>query len=168
MKKDGFSIVELLIVLVIMGVCAAMGAGSIANVVRKNRVENQTRRIYSDLMSARTRAMSLNRIHWVVISGTQAAVYEDTNDSGGAREASTVDLQVLKRDADTSMSPINSVPSDETVTWNNATPITINGRGVVSAGSQGTLCVDPTVPTLEFTRSCIVVSRTRMALGLRL
>ncbi len=78
-KNSGFTLIELLIVIGIVAICAAMAAPSISNLLVKNRLENQVRRIYSDLMNARVMAMSGNRTHFVVFAGNTWTVFADSN-----------------------------------------------------------------------------------------
>ena len=77
----GFSLVELLIVIAMVGIMAAIAIPNMSEFVRKNRIQNQTRRIYSDLMNMRMMAANTNRTHFMEfgLAGNQYQVVEDTN-----------------------------------------------------------------------------------------
>jgi len=57
----GFTLVELLIALAVVGILAAVAVPSISNSTGSHRVVEQTRRIHSDLVEARTRAIAEQR-----------------------------------------------------------------------------------------------------------
>jgi prepilin-type N-terminal cleavage/methylation domain-containing protein len=80
MKNNrGFSILELLVVMVIISVLLGIAAISGSTWLNQYRVESQTKQLYTDLMNARVQAMQKNRTFFVVMAATQYTIYEDTN-----------------------------------------------------------------------------------------
>jgi prepilin-type N-terminal cleavage/methylation domain-containing protein len=75
----GFTLVEILIVIAILGLLAVIAVGRFAGLNEKYKVEAETKQLYADLMDARGRAMQRSRIFFVRLSGAGYATYEDTN-----------------------------------------------------------------------------------------
>ena len=83
MKKNGFSLTELLVVIGIMVTLMAMAGIAYSTWMNRYRLEGQVREMYVDLMNARVQAMQMNRIYFVAVAGSSYSLIEDTNDSGG-------------------------------------------------------------------------------------
>lgn len=61
LRQAGFTLVELLIVLALIGVVASLAYPSFQETIRLNRVQSQTTRLLSTLMIARSEAAKTNR-----------------------------------------------------------------------------------------------------------
>lgn len=57
MKQHGFTLIEVLVVISIIGILSAIGTLQFQHYVNKANVEKQTKELYSDLMTARTEAL---------------------------------------------------------------------------------------------------------------
>jgi prepilin-type N-terminal cleavage/methylation domain-containing protein len=78
-RPRGFTLLEILIVIAIVGILVVIGVGNFGGLSEKYKVEAETKQLYADLMDARGRAMQRSRVFFVRFSGTGYATYEDTN-----------------------------------------------------------------------------------------
>ena len=151
MKRNGYSLVEMLIVIAIIGILAGLATAGFVGWVKKYNTENQVKEMYADFMSTRIMAMSKNRTHFVNLSANQYTIYDDTSPSPNGDGTLTIgsDTQVL-------------FPKDlkYPVAWNGGSQIGFNPRGL--AVTQKTVCVYSTAnPSYD----CIVISQTRLIMG---
>jgi len=79
--SGGFTLVEILIALAILGILIVMSVSTFQGMNEKYRVEAETKQLYTDMMEARGRAMQRNRVHFVRLSvgGNVYGAFEDTN-----------------------------------------------------------------------------------------
>ena len=164
-KNKGFSLIEMLIVIVIAGILAAIAIPGMNGFIRKGRIANQTRRLYSDLMNVRVMAMSRNMTHFIRFNTNPYKVYADMDGSGTYTAA---DPQVLnRRSADKGAATpfFNEVPGEEVLILSNnlGSQVVYNGRGL--ANNEGTICVGMTAASLKPTVNCVTFTRTRIRMG---
>lgn len=57
MGKNGFSLIELMIVVALMAILLGMATLSFNEYVKKSRIEKQTKSLYSDIVNARSESM---------------------------------------------------------------------------------------------------------------
>jgi prepilin-type N-terminal cleavage/methylation domain-containing protein len=77
--RGGFTLVEILIAIAIVGILAVIAVGNFGGMNEKYKVEAETKQLYADLMDARGRAMQRNRASFVQISDNSYRTYEDTS-----------------------------------------------------------------------------------------
>ena len=151
---NGFTTIELLVVVAIVVILIAMASLYMRRMLVKARVEQQAQQIYSDLVSARSRAMNRNRIQFVQINlgNSQYQIWDDTFPAP---------------DGDGILTPGNDTLVTSTITldqlWVNPAGFTqfqFANNGVIS----GTGVIGLT-NTYEAVFDCISVSPTRIRLG---
>ncbi|MCX5811032.1 MAG: GspH/FimT family pseudopilin [Proteobacteria bacterium] len=162
MKHNGFSLIELLVVIAIIGILAGLGVANFAGLSRKYNVDNEVRRMYSDLASARIMAMNKNRTHFVALTATGYTVYDDNSPAPDGDGALTVgsDAVVLRSNQALNLSTVRS-QEFYSIAWSGGTPqVVFNSRGL--ATTLNTVCVYSTVQPLY---DCIEISVSRIRLG---
>jgi prepilin-type N-terminal cleavage/methylation domain-containing protein len=83
MREDGVTLIELLLVTSIIAILAVVLAFTYKGWQQSYNIEKQVKDLYGDLMDARTRAMTRNRMHFVALKKDDKndySVYEDTDD----------------------------------------------------------------------------------------
>jgi Tfp pilus assembly protein FimT len=80
-KESGVTLVELLVMMSVAAILVVALGFSFQGWIGNYKVESEVKQLYTDIMDARTRAMTQNRMHFVQINANNYTVYEDTNDS---------------------------------------------------------------------------------------
>lgn len=78
MMKGGFTLLELLLVIVIIGIVASFSVVSFRDLIVRYQIENQIQEMYSDVMNLRLNAMHRNRTCFLLISSSGYKGYEDS------------------------------------------------------------------------------------------
>ena len=162
-NDKGFTMVDILMVVAILGILLGIGFFSYRGMMNRYNVEKQMKEMYVDLMSARIRAMQRNRIHFVTFTSTQYAVYEDTSptpDGDGLFSAATDSLVMQK----SLMPNFPIVRSPDPNQWSNASPLQLNAKGLLDTSVTTTGTVRVTVEA-NGEYDCIAISEIRSSLG---
>jgi len=77
--RGGFTLVEILITMAILGILVLIAVGRFGGLDEKYKVEAETKQLYANLMDARGRSMQRNRASFVQINGNDYQTYEDTS-----------------------------------------------------------------------------------------
>ncbi len=159
MKQHGFTIIELVIATVLVGVLVAIATLNFRAMTSKANLESQIKQMYSDLMTARIEAMDRTTYHFVTLNANQYAVYEDT-----LVACTTGNCPIAGEDL-----LLNPPPMTNTILWNSgngpATPsgeeIIFDSRGLVQV-TIGTISINDTVGAAY---DCILVETTKTSMG---
>jgi prepilin-type N-terminal cleavage/methylation domain-containing protein len=154
-KEQGFTLVELLIVMTIVGTLAVIATISFNKMTIKSNIESQIKQMHSDLMTARIWAMDRSTCHFVLLKANGSyTVYEDSNNYCSNLTPPDNDTMQLQR---TMTNPIlfnNAAPT------NNVYPI-FDNRGLATI--TGTISIPDTVGAAY---DCILIETTRTSMGL--
>jgi len=152
MGRNGFTLLELLIVMAIGGILLTIAGVNWNNMQKKSAVETETKMIYADLMATRLDALYSKRARSVVLSSTQFSVYSSSLTSVNPQSRKTLRY------------PLKWKPASTTLT------LSFDSGGLYTAGADLPLCVDPannlTVSNLGAVDS-LVVSAARIKIGKR-
>ena len=146
MRRAGFTLVEILVVLTIMGTLLAIGTLQFNSYFAKNAIERQTRELYAEFMTARSAAVTQHASKTVVITPT-SVTFNATGPGG-----STITKTLSK--------PITWAGKESSETEK---VITFDERGLVFGTNNTTICVEPSVKNAQV--DSIVLFTTRIRLG---
>lgn len=138
MNRRGFSLVELLVVMAIMGTLLSIATFGFNQYMRKSQMESQTKQLYGDLMEYRAKALYEKKEWTFKINGSSYGIYSST-----ATGVSPVTTTTLKHPVVTGV-----------------TKITFNTRGTTN--NLGTVCVEA---ANDATVDAVVIAQTRVQIG---
>ncbi|MCL5024107.1 MAG: GspH/FimT family pseudopilin [Nitrospirae bacterium] len=163
MKKEGFTLIEAVIVVATVGTLAAVLVFSFEGWSRPYAIESQMKQMHADLMLARARALERSRFHFVELWPGRYRVREDvspwpdgdgdlTSDDDEGPPGYTEPVPLLDR----------TIAPEYPLVWSGAadTRIAFNTHGL--SNDAKTICVNA---RYEADYSCIEISRSRINLG---
>lgn len=140
MRESGFSLIELLVIIVVMGTLLAIGTLQFNQYNRKANIEGQVRTMYADLTKARSEALLQKKNRSFTVTGTEFTIYSSVTAVG---------------------TPIRQTTFKYPVAIDNTTTISFNSQGMASATK--TVCVDPAGNPAYI--DSIVITETMIQLG---
>jgi type IV fimbrial biogenesis protein FimT len=148
MKNRGFALAEVLVVITIIGILAAIAAVDYRNWVVRASIERQIKEMHTDLMQARLQSMHRNRMHFVSLGPQAYRIIDDRDDSGRREDHDpvVVDKSGLKH----------------SINWSGVTDtqITFNKKGL--SQDNKTICIYSDAGAAF---DCLIISASRINLG---
>ena len=151
--NNGFSLVELLIVIAIIGIGASIATLNFNQWIRKSNIEKETRELYSDLNEARLQSIYTKKQHGIVIETATRYVLKKYSSPNEAPAAGSI------RQTKTTK---NAMTKDDGTALAADTRILFNIRGFTSNAFGNTIRFNP-INLAAF--DCIIISEARTNLG---
>jgi prepilin-type N-terminal cleavage/methylation domain-containing protein len=166
-SQEGFSLVEMITVVAVMGIILAMAAPNFSKWKEKHEINGQAQKVYFDLMLARTTAVKANNDVRVTFNTTSDSykVHDDTNgdgveDSGEALKTITLENNVQFA-FNSGISDIDGNSVSAAVSFSGSQTVTFDSRGQASAsGSVFMLHTEDVGKTSDRARSISVLKAT--------
>lgn len=98
LNKAGFTLIELMIVIAIIGIVSAIAAPNFRTYMAERRLSGAARMVMSDLMAARQKAVTQNNRFSVTFSGTQYTILDDDNDNGSTDSGEMTEVRNIQTD----------------------------------------------------------------------
>mgnify|MGYP001053023738 CR=1 FL=1 len=146
MKKNGFTLIELIVVIAIMGIAAAIAIPGFSRWLPDSRLKSATRDVYSNMQSAKLGAIKENG-QWALVFNAAGSSYQVV--SGGADgDYSTPGDNIVKNTTNltdygsgvgygpgnaTDDIPKNGAPPADNITYGSDVAV-FNSRGTCNAG----------------------------------
>ncbi len=171
MRDHGFSLLELLTTMIILGIVAAIGTVNYVGWRAKYDMENEIKKTHVDLMNVRLMAMTRNMSHFVSLAANQMKVYGDTNGDGALNTGSDT-IQCLW-DRPTGQGSDAACPNAQSVSvktfpypvrWSGSAIFGFDSRGLAS--EDETICIDFAAnPDVDASYDCLDIGSTRVSMG---
>lgn len=141
MNNRGFSLLELMLIISIIGILSAIGIFAFSQYSRKTQMENQTRLLYGNLMEYRAKALYEKKNWTFKMSATGYGIYSSSA---------------------TTVSPVTAVTFKHPVSPPSVTTFKFETQGITN--NEGSICV---AGTNDAVVDSVVISTTRVQLGKR-
>ena len=152
MNRRGFSLIELIIVMAIIGTIMAIATVNFNSWQRKATIERQTRELHADLNTARTDSIFRKTRHSIVLNPNNYILKRYSSPDEDPTAGGTV---ILRKDVSYVISPLSGTFTD--------LHIVFDTRGFVVALNPPAIKVNPSASGAAF--DCIVISTGRTNLG---
>jgi len=98
-NKNGFTLIEMMIVLVIMGILSAIAVPNLKTYMAERRLNGAARVLYGDLTATRSQAVSMNK--WVALNidnNHQYTMFHDDDKNGTVNTGESISTKNLHPD----------------------------------------------------------------------
>lgn len=142
MKQDGFSLIELVVVIGIASVLMAIATLNFNQMMRKSAIESQVKMLYSELLNIRVQAMFQKQARLVGLNSTKVYLYS----------------------TDVNTSPFVQNNLSYPIEWGGASEILFDTQGLTNIPATGSrsICIKGDNPAAY---DSIVVFKTRIQMG---
>lgn len=159
MGSKGFSLIELVIVIAVVGILSAIVTMGFSKRMQKDKVESQVRTMYSDLVDARTQALFQKKTRTVMITSTGFSSYSSTNTAARPVVSKTLKVPVTPASLRIDFDPYGVMTFDGDATIANAA-VCIQGSNLGYNDSIGLITTQIQVGKLNGT-GCTSANITR-------
>lgn len=149
MRQRGFTLVEMVLVVAIIGTLLSIGVLQFNAMQKKSAIEQQVRKVYNKLMEARVEALYTKTPRTAVLGGNKLSIYPTTDGSG---------------------TPISELPlSYPMVMGGGFDRVTFNAGGVMPISDvDRAICVEPGgVAENSGNTDSVVISAVKIHMGKR-
>ena len=157
--KSGFTLVELMVVVAIIGIVLAIATMNIRQWNDKYTVESYTKEIHSILMKARNDAANTNTQNLVTLAANQVQVTQD--DNGNGIVDATDGNGVVDPGEPTITKPYPLFAIQFAIS-----PIVFDRRGIANLVVNQTISITGYSPNASPGVDCVVVAPTRINMGI--
>lgn len=140
--REGFTLIEMVTVLAILGIIMAMAAPNFSKWKEKHEINGQAQKVYFDLMLARTNAVKNNNLVRVDFNTTSHTytIHDDTNENGSQDSGEAVKSVTLENDVNfaynTGMTDVDGNAVNAAVSFGGSTTVTFDSRGQSSSSGS--------------------------------
>jgi type IV fimbrial biogenesis protein FimT len=143
MREDGFTIVEVIVVMAIIGILTTLATLQFNTYVKKSQMQSQIQTLYSDLNRVRSQALFNRRPRSITMTTVQYAIYSS--------DVVTV-------------SPVERTTLNYPMTLNNGARLDFDERGLLANVTSASACI--LLPTSQDAAiDSLVLSQTRIQIG---
>lgn len=162
-KESGVTLVELLVVISIIGILVVALGFSYQGWVANYKIESQAKQLYADVMDARARATTQNRMFFVVLNTNNYSIYEDTNDNTTFEPgAGPTDDHPIPEYCQPGTFTVKPRTIEYNLGWTGT--ISFNTKGLTASAAAVTIpIILPTQTQPDY--DCILVYQSRIRLG---
>lgn len=150
MRQSGFTLVELLTVIAIMGILLAVGTLAFGTMQKNAGMEAQVRMLQADLLELRQQALYRKRPRSVVISGQSFNIYSSATVTASPQRSKTLNYPML---------------------WSSGGTLTFDSQGLTGVGgTERFLCIAPNGSLSQLTSAAVdslVISDAQINVGIR-
>jgi prepilin-type N-terminal cleavage/methylation domain-containing protein len=152
-NNNGVTLIELMIAVSIIAILVVALGFEYRNWMGRYKVENQIKQMHTDFMNTRSRAMTMNRMHFATSAANAYTIYEDRNpapDGNGTLEIAS-DLRL----------PTYPKAVEYVINWTGpGNQINFDRRGMIAPAGSVHL-----TSTVDADYDCLTISQTRINMG---